>query len=161
MDGRPTFFMYTVFAIDRWINRVDASNTCCQSSPSNTESPFQKTVSVAMADRLRRGSPRGVHALPTPPRRASALQKRASACPTHSPAPFASLSPSPRAAPSYSRPPLPTERPHRRARSSLQKCAGHLAPSLAVISSTSSTSPSIQLCLGKGEIAVSFHRRHG
>ena len=75
--------------------------------------------------------------------------------------PFASLSPSPRAAPSHSRPLLLTERRHRCARSLLEKCAGHLAPSLAVISSTSSTSPSIQLCLGKGEITVSFHRHHG
>ena len=162
-------------------------------------------VSVAMADRRRSCSPRGAHALPKPPRRASALQKRASACPNAPPAPFASLSPSSRAAPSprpsaipdraspsscalattkthcpahlwlrrdplyllhaqcrvHSRPPFPTERRRRRARSSLQKRAGHLAPSLVVISSTSSTSPSIQLCLGKGEIAVSLHRRHG
>ena len=60
-----------------------------------------------------------------------------------------------------SRPPFLIERRRRRARSSLQKRTGHLAASLTVIPSTFSTPPSIQLCLGKGEIAVSFHRRHG
>ena len=74
-------------------------------------------------------------------------------------APFSHLSPL--TALSQSRPPLPTE--HRRCRSSLplQKHAGHLARSLAVIPSATSTSQPGRLCLGKDEFVVSFHRRRG
>ena len=74
-------------------------------------------------------------------------------------APFSHLSPL--TAPSQSRPPLPTE--HRRCRSSspLQKRASHLARSLAVISSATSTSQPGRLCLGKDEFVIPFHRRRG
>ena len=110
MDGRPTFFMNTVFALDQSFSRTNTLKSRCQSSSLNTETKkFRKTFRAAVADRRRSCSPRGIHALPMPPCRASALQKKASACPTHSPAPFASLSPSSRAAPSHSRPPLPAE----------------------------------------------------
>ena len=161
MDGRPTFFVYTVFAIDRWISRVDASNTCCQSSPSNTESPFHKTVRVAMADRLRRRSPRGVHALPRSPRRASALQKRASACPNAltAPLPLSRLLRAQRQV--HGHPPFLTTHRRHRACSPPRKRVAQLVCGFAVIPSTFSAPPSIQLYLGKGEIVVSFHRRHG
>jgi len=104
-----------------------------------------------MADRCRGCSPRGAHALPTPPRRASALQKKASACPTHSPAPFASLSPSPRAAPSHSRPPLLRLR---LACSPSQKRVAQLISSFAVIPSTTSTVQSSHSSQGKGVFAI-------
>ena len=110
MDGRPTFFMNTVFALDQSFSRTNTLKSHCQSSSLNTETKkIQKTFRAAVADRRRSCSPRGAHALLTPPRHASAPQKKARACPTQSPAPFASLSPSPRAAPSHSRPPLPAE----------------------------------------------------
>jgi len=54
-----------------------------------------------------------------------------------------------------SRPPFPTEHRRHRARSSLQKRAGHLAASVAVISSTTSTFQPRRLRLGKGVIASS------
>ena len=58
-------------------------------------------------------------------------------------------------------PPVPTELRHCRLSSPLQKRAGRLAPRFAVIPSTTSTVQSSQSSLGKGEIAVFFHRRHG
>ena len=108
-----------------------------------------------MADRRRSCSPRGAHALSKSPRRASELQKKASACPTHSPAPSHSFAFTARSTEAVAAPPVPTE--HRRcfARSPLQKHAGHLAPSFTVISSTTSTFQSVHLSLGKGEIAIS------
>ena len=122
---------------------------------------FQKTVSVAMADRLRRRSPRGVHALPRSPRHASALQKRASAYPNAltAPLPLSRLHRAPHRA--VATPPFPTKHRRRRARSPPRKRVAQSTSSLAVIFSTSSTSPSCQFGLGKGKIAVSFHRRHG
>ena len=42
-----------------------------------------------------------------------------------------------------------------------KNASANLFCSFVVLFSTSSTSPSIQLCLGKGEIAVFFHRRRG
>ena len=51
MDGRPTFFLYTVFAMDRWFSRVDTLKSRCQSLSLNTESVFQNS------DRARRGRP--------------------------------------------------------------------------------------------------------
>ena len=114
-----------------------------------------------MADRHRSFSPCGAQALPKAPRRASALQKRASACPNTLAAPF-SLSPSPRAAPCPQQaPPLPTVRRHHCARLPLRKRVAQSACSLTVVFSTFSTSPSVQSSLGKGESSVFFHHRHG
>ena len=98
--------------------------------------------------------PRAVHILACWPRH-EATQR----LPDRVAAPFSHLSPL--TAPSQSRPPLPTE--HRRCHSSspLQKRAGHLARSLAVIPSATSTSQPGRLCLGKDEFVVSFHRRRG
>jgi len=98
--------------------------------------------------------PRVVHILACWPRH-EATQR----LPDRVAAPFSHLSPL--TAPSQSRPPLPTE--HRRCRSSspLQKRTGHLARSLAVIPSATSTSQPGRLCLGKDEFIVSFHRRRG
>ena len=45
--------------------------------------------------------------------------------------------------------------------SSLQKRAGHLAASVAVISSVTPTPQQGQLCLGKDESVISFHHSHG
>jgi len=80
---------------------------------------------------------------------------KASACPTDSPAPFALFRLHRAQRRAVAAPPVPTE--HRRcfARSPLQKRAGHLAPSFAVISSTTSTFQSVHLSLGKGKIAIS------
>ena len=108
-----------------------------------------------MADRHRSYSLRGAHALSKPPRHASELQKKASACPTHSPAPFASLSPPPRAAPSRCSSTLPAKLRHRLAHAPLQKHVAQFAQSLAVISSTSSISQSVRLSLGKREFVSS------
>ena len=84
------------------------------------------------------------------------------ACPTHSPRHLLFLSPSPRAAPSHSsRPPLPTARRRRRARSPPRKRVAQPTCSLAVVFSTFSTPPSVRLRRGKGKIAASSHRRHG
>ena len=98
--------------------------------------------------------PRAVHILACWPRH-EATQR----LPDRVAAPFSHLSPL--TAPSQSRPPLPTE--HRRCHSSspLQKRAGHLARSLAVIPSATSTSQPGRLCLGKDEFVVSFPRRRG
>ena len=98
--------------------------------------------------------PRAVHILACWPRH-EATQR----LPDRVAAPFSHLSPL--TAPSQSRPPLLTE--HRRCRSSspLQKRAGHIARSLAVIPSATSTSQPGRLCLGKDEFVVSFHRRRG
>ena len=99
--------------------------------------------------------PHGRHALSKSPRRASELQKKASACPTHSPAPSHSFAFTARSTEATAAPLVPTE--HRRclARSPLQKRVGHLAPRFAVISSTTSTFQPGRLRLGKGVIASS------
>ena len=109
-----------------------------------------------MADRRRSCSPRGAHALPKSPRRASELQKKASACPTHSPALFALFRLHRAQRRAAAAPPFPTERRRCLVRSPLQKCAGHLAPSFAVIPSTPSTFQSVHLSLGKGVITIFF-----
>ena len=108
-----------------------------------------------MANRRRSCSPRGTHALLKSPRHAFELQKKASACPTHSPAPSHSFAFTARSTEAAAAPPVPTE--HRRclARLPLQKRAGRPARSLAVISSTTSTFQPRRLRLGKGVIASS------
>jgi len=93
----------------------------------------------------------GLAPLPLPP-----LQ--ASACPTPSPLHF-HFSPLP--ALSQRRPPLPTEHRGRRARKPPRKRVAPSACSLAVTSSTSSTSQPGQSSLGKGVFAVLPHRSHG
>ena len=108
-----------------------------------------------MVDRRRSCSPHGAHALPKPPHRASELQKKASACPTHSPAPSHSFAFTARSIEAVASPPVPTKHRHCLARSPLQKRAGHLAPRFAVISSTTSTFQPGRLRLGKGLIASS------
>jgi len=60
-----------------------------------------------------------------------------------------------------SRPPLPTEHRSRRARTPPRKRVAPSAYSLAVTSSTSSTSQPGQSSLGKGVFAVLPHRSHG
>jgi len=60
-----------------------------------------------------------------------------------------------------SRPPLPTEHRRRCARRPPRKRVAPSACSLAVVSSTFSTPPSVHSSLGKGESPVSFHRLRG
>ena len=145
--------MNTVFALDQSFSRTNTLKSRCQSSSLNTETKkIQKTFRATMADRCRSCSPRGVHALPTPPRRASALQKKASACPTRSPAPFTFPSSPPRAAASAT---AAMELRHHLAHAPPQEHVAQFALSLTVFLSTSSTSPSCQFGLGKGQIAVS------
>ena len=162
MDGRPTFFMYTVFAKEHWISRVDTSNTRCQSSSSSTESPFLENVQrtswptgTGAARRVAFMLGRSLHITRLTSRRRPAPAR------THSPAPLL-LSRLHRAQHRAAAASLfPTECRHRRVRSPPRKRVAQLVSSFAVISSTSSTPPSVQLSLGKGEIAVFFHRRHG
>ena len=162
MDSRPTFFMYTVFAKEHWISRVDTSNTRCQSSSSSTESPFSENVQrtswptgVGAARRVALMLGRSLHVA------RSTSRRRPMPARTHSPTPLllSRLHRAQRRAAAAS--PFPTKCHRCRARSPPQKRVAQLVSSFAVISSTSSTPPSVHLSLDKGEIAVFFHRRHG
>ena len=162
MDSRPTFFMYIVFAKEHWISRVDTSNTRCQSSSLSTKSPFSENVQrtswligAGAARRVAFMLGRSLHVVRSTSRRRPAPAR------THSPAPLllSRLHHAQRRAAAASL--FPTECRRHCARWPPQKCIAQLVSSFAVISSTSSTPPSVQLSLGKGEIAVFFHRRHG
>ena len=110
----------------------------------------------------RRRSPEHAATRRVPPGAAGRDKSTPRACPTHSPRHLLFLSPSPRAVPSHSsRPPLPTARHRRHARSPPQKQVAQSVSSLAVVSYTFSTPPSVRLRRGKGKIAASSHRRHG
>ena len=162
MDGRPTFFMNTVFALDQSFSRTNTLKSRYQSSSLNTktkkfrkrsELPWPTGIGAARRVALmlcrrhhvarprsrRRPAParrtRQLHLLPSRLHRA---QHRATAV-------------------RHCRPSL---RPHL-AHVPPQKCVAQFASSLAVIPSTTSTVQSSQSSLGKGEIAVFFHRRHG
>ena len=142
MDSRPTFFMYTVFAKEHWISRVDMSNTRCQSSSSSTESPFSENVQrtswptgTGAARRVAFMLGRSLHITRLTSRRRPAPAR------THSPAPLllSRLHRAQRRAAAAS--PFPTECRRRHARSPPRKRVARLVSCFAVISSTSSTPP--------------------
>jgi len=154
--------MYIVFDKGHWFSRVDTRNTRCQSDQSMTESPFSENgqwpswpTGAGASRRVARMISRGLHVACLSSRWKPRLASLSA--PRHFP-----LSPSPRAAPSHrSRPPLPTARRRRRARSPPQKRVAPFTLSLAVIPSPVSTVQSCQSSLGKGQSSVFFHRRHG
>jgi len=154
--------MYTVFAIDQGFSRVDTLKCRWQSLSSSTESPFSENgqcpswpTGAGASRRVASMLGQGLHVACLSSRWKPRLGTLSAS--RHFP-----LSPSPRAAPRHSSPPpLPAERRRHRASKPPRKRVAPSACSLAVTSSTSSTSQPGQSSLGKGVFAVLPHRSHG